>query len=104
MGGLVGGLVGVLKWLGCITVLSAVTACSTPRMDDYYIHRDLAIKDALDHCTASSEVLDNSSKRLVDGSTVRELALSYIDVKYALVKCLVVSEEVVALIGAGSES
>ena len=92
---------GRLLRLGSVLGVLAVTACSVPRTNEYYVHRDLAIKDVLEHCTSLEEPY-SASKEVV--GSVRELALNYVELRHMFNVCKLSSEEVVALIGARSES
>ena len=79
-----------------LVVLLLLVGCSTHRTPEYYEVRDQAIVDTLGVCLAQGV-------GVLRGSTVKDLAVGYVELKGKLSTCKVVVEESVALLGESSK-
>ena len=82
------------KGVASIVMMALVlTGCSYTSNMEYYEVRDKAVVDVLKNCSSGEEKVFNI------GFTVKDLVVSFVDIRHKLDTCVIVTEEVIELLG-----
>lgn len=75
-----------------IVALTFIVAGCSSLGSEYFLARDRAVVDVLENCRSQEVTI------LKESSTVKDLAVSFVEVKGKLIKCQSVTDEVINLL------